>query len=116
MKTLLLNPPSFKNFGGGAGSRWPATRKIEAYWYPVWLSDPAGMLEGSRLLDAPAHHVTPEQTVAIARDFEFLVLFSSTVGFSNDVKMVRTMKLANPDLRVGFCRPPCSSPARLSSG
>ena len=28
MKTLLLNPPSFKNFDGGASSRWPATREI----------------------------------------------------------------------------------------
>ena len=55
MKTLLLNPPSFEKFDGGAGSRWPATREIESYWYPVWLAYPAGMLEGSRLLDAPPH-------------------------------------------------------------
>ncbi len=53
MKTLLLNPPSFEKFDGGAGSRWPATREIESYWYPVWLAYPAGMLEGSRLLDGP---------------------------------------------------------------
>ncbi len=33
MKTLLLNPPSFENFDGGASSRWPATREIESYWY-----------------------------------------------------------------------------------
>ena len=52
MKTLLLNPPSFENFDGGASSRWPATREIESYWYPVWLSYPAGMIPGSRLLDA----------------------------------------------------------------
>src|SRR5207253_2365576 len=38
MKTLLLNPPSFENFDGGASSRWPATREIESYWYPVWLT------------------------------------------------------------------------------
>src|SRR5215510_13460617 len=105
MRTLLLNPPSFEKFDGGASSRWPATREIESYWYPVWLTYPAGMLPGSRLLDAPAHHVTPEETVAIARDYEFLVLFTSTVGFSNDVKMVRTMKLANPDLKVAFVGP-----------
>ena len=43
MKTILLNPPSFENFDGGASSRWPATREIESYWYPVWLSYPAGM-------------------------------------------------------------------------
>jgi hopanoid biosynthesis associated radical SAM protein HpnJ len=106
MKTLLLNPPSFKNFDGGAGSRWPATREIESYWYPVWLTYPAGMLPGSRLLDAPAHHITPEQTIAIARDYEFLVLFTSTVGFSNDVAMVRQMKQAKPDLKVAFVGPP----------
>ena len=49
LKTLLLNPPSFENFDGGASSRWPATREIESYWYPVWLAYPAGLLEGSRL-------------------------------------------------------------------
>src|SRR5580704_10856602 len=38
MKTLFLNPPSFEKFDGGAGSRWPATREIESYWYPVWLA------------------------------------------------------------------------------
>ena len=52
MKTLFLNPPSFEGYDGGASSRWPATREIESYWYPVWLAYPAGMLEGSRLLDA----------------------------------------------------------------
>ena len=60
LKTLFLNPPSFENFDGGASSRWPATREIESYWYPVWLAYPAGLLEGSRLLDAPPHHVSAE--------------------------------------------------------
>jgi hopanoid biosynthesis associated radical SAM protein HpnJ len=105
MKTLLLNPPSFKNFDGGASSRWPATREIESFWYPVWLSYPAGMLPGSRLLDAPSHHVTPEETIQIAKDYEFLVLFTSTVGFANDVAMVRQMKQVNPGLKVAFVGP-----------
>jgi hypothetical protein len=38
LKTLFLNPPSFEKFDGGASSRWPATREIESYWYPVWLA------------------------------------------------------------------------------
>jgi hypothetical protein len=62
LKTLFLNPPSFDKFDGGASSRWPATREIESYWYPVWLTYPAGQLEGSRLLDASPHHVSPEET------------------------------------------------------
>jgi hypothetical protein len=71
LKTLFLNPPSFENFDGGAGSRWPATREIESYWYPVWLAYPAGMLERSRLLDAPSHHVSAEETINIAKEYEF---------------------------------------------
>ena len=92
LRTLFLNPPSFENFDGGAGSRWPATREIESYWYPVWLAYPAGMLEGSRLLDAPPHHVSAEATIRIAKDYEFLVLFTSTPGFEGDVKLATAMK------------------------
>src|SRR5262245_39166904 len=105
MQTLLLNPPSFPKFDGGASSRWPATREIESYWYPVWLSYPAGMLPGSRLLDAPPHGVTPDETVRIARDYDFLVLFTSTVGFDNDVALARKMKEAKPDLKIAFVGP-----------
>ncbi len=52
MRTLLLNPPSFEKFDGGAGSRWPATREIESYWYPVWLCYPAALIGDSRVVDA----------------------------------------------------------------
>ena len=74
LKTLFLNPPSFENFDGGAGSRWPATREIESYWYPVWLCYPAGMLPDSKVVDAPPHGLSIEDTVAMAKDFELLVL------------------------------------------
>ena len=77
-KTLFLNPPSFENFDGGASSRWPATREIESYWYPVWLCYPAGLLPVSKVVDAPPHKVTPAETIEMAREFEFLVLFTST--------------------------------------
>jgi len=48
MKTLLLKP-SFEGFDGEL-ARWPATREIESYWYPVWLAYPAAMIPESRLL------------------------------------------------------------------
>jgi hopanoid biosynthesis associated radical SAM protein HpnJ len=105
LKTLFLNPPSFENFDGGAGSRWPATREIESFWYPVWLAYPAGMLEGSRLLDAPPHRVTAEETIKIAGDYEFLVLFTSTPGFPGDVRISRAIKEANPHIRIAFVGP-----------
>ena len=105
LKTLFLNPPSFENFDGGASSRWPATREIESYWYPVWLAYPAGMLEGSRLLDAPPHHVDAQQTIEIGKEYEFLVLFTSTPGFPGDIKLATAMKEANPKLKVAFVGP-----------
>jgi hopanoid biosynthesis associated radical SAM protein HpnJ len=105
LKTLFLNPPSFENFDGGAGSRWPATREIESYWYPVWLAYPAGMLEGARLLDAPSHHVSAEETIKIAHDYEFLVLFTSTPGWPGDMKLVQVIKQENPGIKIAFVGP-----------
>jgi hopanoid biosynthesis associated radical SAM protein HpnJ len=105
LKTLFLNPPSFENFDGGAGSRWPATREIESYWYPVWLAYPAGMLEGARLLDAPPHYISAEQTIEIAKGYEFLVLFTSTPGFPGDIGLARAIKAANPNMKIAFVGP-----------
>ena len=106
MRTLFLNPPSFEGFDGGAGSRWPASREIESYWYPVWLCYPAGMLADSKVVDAPPHKISIEQTVGMANDFELLVLFTSTPGFSVDLKIAEMMKDANPKLKVAFVGPP----------
>src|SRR3954466_5662846 len=109
LKTLFLNPPSFENFDGGASSRWPATREIESYWYPVWLAYPAGMLEGSRLLDAPPHHVSSDETIQIGKQYEFLVLFTSTPGWQGDQKLAYAMKTANPKLKIAFVGPPVTT-------
>jgi hopanoid biosynthesis associated radical SAM protein HpnJ len=106
MRTLFLNPPSFEGFDGGASSRWPASREIESYWYPVWLCYPAGMLPDSRVVDAPPHKISIENTVAMAKDFELLVLFTSTPGFAVDVKIAEMMKDSNPKLKVCFVGPP----------
>lgn len=106
MRTLFLNPPSFEGFDGGASSRWPASREIESYWYPVWLCYPAGLLPDSKVVDAPPHKVSIEQTVAMAGDFELLVLFTSTPGFEVDLKIAGMMKDSNPKLKVAFVGPP----------
>jgi hopanoid biosynthesis associated radical SAM protein HpnJ len=106
MRTLFLNPPSFEGFDGGAGSRWPSTREVASFWYPVWLCYPAGMLEDSKVVDAPPHGISIEQTVAMAKDFELLVLYTSSPGFHVDVKIADMMKDANPKMQVAFVGPP----------
>src|SRR3979490_1195538 len=105
LKTLFLNPPEFQNFAGAAASGWPATREIESYWYPVWLTYPAGMIPGSRLLDASPHKVNWQQTVQICKDYEFLILFTSTVGFHSDIKLIRKIKESNPSMKIAFVGP-----------
>jgi len=109
MRTLFLNPPSFEGFDGGASSRWPASREIESYWYPVWLCYPAGLLPDSKVVDAPPHGISIERTVEMAREFELLVLFTSTPGFHVDVKMAEMMKDVNPKLKVAFVGPPVTT-------
>jgi hopanoid biosynthesis associated radical SAM protein HpnJ len=105
LKTLFLNPPSFENFDGGAGSRWPATREIESYWYPVWLAYPAGMIEGARLIDAPPHYISAEETIDTAKQYEFLVLYTSTPGFPGDIRLAERIKEANPKIKIAFVGP-----------
>src|SRR5438874_11292015 len=109
MRTLFLNPPSFAGFDGGASSRWPASREIESYWYPVWLCYPAGLLPDSKVVDAPPHGISIERTVEMAKEFELLVLFTSTPGFHVDVKMAEMMKDVNPKLKVAFVGPPVTT-------
>jgi hopanoid biosynthesis associated radical SAM protein HpnJ len=109
LKTLFLNPPSFEKFDGGASSRWPATREIESYWYPVWLTYPAGMLEGSRLVDAPPHHLSWQDVVEILKDYEFLVLFTSTMGWEGDQKMAEVIKQTYPAIKIAFVGPPVTT-------
>jgi len=109
LKTLFLNPPSFENFDGGASSRWPATREIESYWYPVWLAYPTGMLEGARLLDANPHHISWQQVVDTLKDYEFLVLFTSTIAWSGDQQWAQKIRDTYPGIKICFVGPPVTT-------
>ena len=53
MRTLFLQAPSYDGFDGGAGARYQMRREVKSFWYPTWLAQPAALVEGSRLIDAP---------------------------------------------------------------
>ena len=55
----------------------------------VWLRD-------GRIIDAPPHKISIAQCVAMARDFEFLVLFTSTPSLHVDIKIAERMKDWSP--------------------
>ena len=58
MKTLFLHPPSFDGYDGGAGARYQMKREVRSFWYPTWLAQPAALVEGSKLIDAPPHRLS----------------------------------------------------------
>ena len=101
-KTLFLNPPSFDGFDGGAGARYQAKREITSFWYPTWLAQPAALVEGSKLVDAPAHHQTVEDVLKIAQDYELVIMHTSTPSLANDVKCAQAIKAQKPDTQIGF--------------
>src|SRR5215211_6033377 len=78
MKTLFLHPPSWDGFDGGAGSRYQAKREIKSFWFPTWLAQPAALVPGSKLIDAPPARIGLPAVTAEA------------------------LEAANPSLKIGF--------------
>jgi hopanoid biosynthesis associated radical SAM protein HpnJ len=102
MKTLFLNPPSYEGFDGGAGSRYQARREIRSFWYPTWLAQPAALVPGSKLIDAPARGLSLNDILPLADEYELAVLHTSTPSFESDAKVAEALKAKNPRLMIGF--------------
>lgn len=101
-KTLFLSPPSFDGFDGGAGARYQAKREITSFWYPTWLAQPAALVPGSKLVDAPPHNLSVEDILNIAKDYELVIMHTSTPSLANDVQCARAIKAQNPDTEIGL--------------
>ena len=102
MKTLFLSPPSFDGFDGGAGSRYQARREVTSFWYPTWLAQPAALVPGSRLLDCPPHNVGKDECLRVAKDYEHVIIHTSTPSLKNDSKVAEAIKEQRPDTKIGF--------------
>ena len=102
LRTLFLHPPSYEGFDGGAGARYQARREIRSFWYPTWLAQPAALVPGSRLIDAPPDDLTLDDVRPMAVDYDLAVLHTSTPSFAHDVRVAAALKTENPALRIGF--------------
>ena len=101
-KTLFLSPPSFDGFDGGAGARYQARREVTSYWYPTWLAQPAALVPNSRLLDCPPHDVGVEECLRIAKDYDHVIINTSTPSLKNDCKVAEAIKAGKPGTKIGF--------------
>jgi len=102
LRTLFLHPPSYDGFDGGAGSRYQARREIRSFWYPTWLAQPAALVPGSRLVDAPPDGLTLDAVRPLARRYDLCVIHTSTPSFRSDVKVAQALKAENPSLTIGM--------------
>ena len=102
MKTLFLQPPSFDGFDGGAGARYQARREIRSFWFPTWLAQPAALVPGSKLIDAPPARLGMKPVLEAAREHELCVMHTSSPSFASDVRVAQKLKEANPNLRIGM--------------
>jgi hopanoid biosynthesis associated radical SAM protein HpnJ len=102
MRTLFLQAPSFDGFDGGAGSRYQARREIKSFWYPTWLAQPAALIENSKLIDAPPHKVSLSDVVGQIKNFDHVVIHTSTPSFKSDARVAEGLKAENPNLTIGM--------------
>ena len=102
LRTLFLQAPSFDGFDGGAGSRYQAKREIKSFWYPTWLAQPAALVPGSRLIDAPPARMDLAPILDDVRGRDLVVMHTSTPSFASDAKVAQALKDANPALKIGF--------------
>jgi len=102
MKTLFLHPPSFDGYDGGAGARYQMKREVRSFWYPTWLAQPAALVEGSKLIDAPPHRLHFDDIAPEIRKRELVVMHTSTPSFKSDVQTAEMIKAINPHALIGF--------------
>lgn len=102
MPALFLSPPSFDGFDGGAGARYQARREVTSFWYPTWLAQPAALVPDSRLLDCPPHNIDIKETLQIAKDYNHVIINTSTPSLKNDSKVAEAIKAQRPETKIGF--------------
>ena len=101
-RTLFLQAPSFDGYDGGAGARYQMKREVKSFWYPTWLAQPAAMIEGSKLIDAPAHDLTWDDIAHEFDERDLVIIHTSTPSFGQDIRTAALIKERNPAAMIGF--------------
>ena len=101
-RTLFLQAPSFDGYDGGAGARYQMKREVKSFWYPTWLAQPAAMVPGSKLIDAPAHDLSWDDIAHEVDERDLVILHTSTPSFGQDVRTAELIKARNPAIMIGF--------------
>ena len=101
-RTLFLQGPSFDGYDGGAGARYQMKREVKSFWYPTWIAQPAAMVEGSKLIDAPAHDLSWDDIAHEFDERDLVILHTSTPSFNQDIRTAELIKARNPAIQIAF--------------
>jgi hopanoid biosynthesis associated radical SAM protein HpnJ len=104
MKVLFLNPPSFGRFDS-AGARFAGSRKTSSLWYPAWLGYAAAITPNSTLIDCPATNITLSQLLRKIKEYDLIVIYTSTPSFQNDIDVATAIKKKNLKNKIIFVGP-----------
>jgi hypothetical protein len=102
MRSLFLQAPSFDGYDGGAGARYQMKREVRSFWYPTWLAQPAALIEGSKLIDAPAHDLGWDDIKHEVDDKDLIILHTSTPSFRQDIHTAELIRARNPKALIGL--------------
>ncbi len=102
MRSLFLQAPSYDGYDGGAGARYQMKREVRSFWYPTWLAQPAALVDGSKLIDAPPHRLKFADVAPHVHGKDLLVLHTSTPSFRSDIRTAEQLKALNPSMKVGL--------------
>jgi hopanoid biosynthesis associated radical SAM protein HpnJ len=102
LRTLFLQAPTYSGFDGGAGARYQMKREIRSFWYPTWLAQPAALVEGAKLIDAPPHDTAFEDFIPELKARDLVVLHTSSPSFKKDARVAEQIKAVNPGIKIGM--------------
>src|SRR5262249_14839205 len=85
-----------------AGARYQMKREVRSFWYPTWLAQPAALVEGSTMIDAPPHDLTFKDIQSEILKHDLVVIHTSTPSFKSDVMTVEKIKALKPGIKVGL--------------
>ncbi len=77
--------------------------RCKSFWYPTWLAQPAALVEGSKLIDAPPHRLVARRHAAGGEGNATWSCCTPRRRRSRPTcKTVRALKAANPKLKIGM--------------
>ena len=76
--------------------------KSPRFWYPTWLAQPAALVPDSGCWIARRTTSMSRNASTIAKDYDHVIINTSTPSLKNDCKVAEAIKAQKPGTKIGF--------------